>query len=851
MTLSRRFALALLTAFLLQGPFSVPATPVDAAPSTTSGLYKLAVIQGKGLPIGCVATSCPEIDRKIAAFDTQTQFPELGVATEIVTGTFPSATSFMATGGCAIINTGLKCWGGNKYGQLGTGTTTDSLTSLVVATESGVPLSEVTDVYATGRTTCVIVTGGAVKCIGVGFGSEQYPKEGSEQYPQYSTYGKTWVTIMSSGARRIASSSSSVAPETCIIKIDGTHWCAQNSVTPSWVDSGITGITDADSSCLAGTTSYCRAGGPAGAWTKVNNADNAEAVYYQANAICFYRLGALWCASQMGGTPLTARLIGIMAKPLAVINMAIDFTGTQMFFILPSGILTAFTSMISCADCYTSASGVISRLSAFNTSSVDAYNDVVSINGTTNSLDYLPMTIRSDVRANRASATVTVKTQSGELLVGASVRWTAPDVPGTLGSGSKSSTSGGNGEIAMSLSTGPVAFTVQGGTVKSGATLQAATVTTIVGADGAINVTVPDPPDVVDRKVSVVMADGTPIPSASISVTNSYLAYAYQFVGTDVATWGAQPVDAKGYFGKVWCTWCYVPPPAYITGADGTITFKTFNTGARSTEHDVVVSYSDGTLSQTLPHIFGATSDIVTMVNMARTTAAVADADPSTPAVDVEVSSSGQATIEVTAADAAKGAMSGLAARAEEVCSGMASGGLWKSTFKIDNICSDVSTSGVSAARVRPAGSCSSGSSTSDSAGKISFVLCPSKSTQYRLRGQGAVATLAFCVMVNKNPCGASTQTAVKSPAPTTTTLPPVNSTQKTLKRKKTVKLQTLLPPSKGYKATYKITGGCRITGTSLQTPNRKATCRLVMTQTRTVKKTTKKSTKTLIISIQ
>ena len=838
MTLGRRFALALLTALLVQGPLSLPATPVDAAPSTTSGLYKLTVIQGKGLPIGCVATSCPEIDRKIAAFDTQTQFPELGVATEIVTGMFSSATSRMSTGGCAIVSTGLKCWGGNKYGQLGTETTIDSLTSLVVATESGVPLSGVTDVSATGRTTCVIVTDGAVKCIGGGFGSEQYQSDGLEQY---SNDGKTWVTIMSSGARRLASSSSA-ASEICIIKTDGTHWCAQNSVTPSWVDSGLTGITDADGWCLAGTTSYCRASGmTAGAWTKVNNADNAEAVYYQANTICFYRLGALWCASQMGGTPLTARLIGIMPKPLEVINMAVD-SATQMFFILPNGILTALTSTISCTDCYTSASGVISRLSAFNTSSVDTYNDVVSINGTTDSLDYLPMTIRSDVRANRVNATAIVKTQSGELLVGASVRWTAPDVPGTLGSGSTKSTSGSNGEIVISLSTGPVAFTVQNGTVKSGATLQAATVTTIVAADGAINITVPDPPSVVDRKVSVVMADGTPIPSASISVANSYLAYAYQFVGTDVATWGAQPVDAKGLFGKVWCSWCYVPPPAYITGADGTITFKTFNTGARSTNRDVDVSYSDGTLSQTLPHIFGATSDIVTMDNMSRTTAAVADSDPATPALDVEVNSSGQATIEVTAADAAKGALSGLESRAEEVCSGMASGGLWKSTFKIDNICSDVSTNGVSAARVRPASSCATGSSTSDSAGKISLVLCPSKSTLYRLRGQGAVATLAFCVRVNNKPCGASTQTAVE---------PTVNSATKMLKRKKTVKLQTLLPPSKGYKATYKISGGCRITGTSLQTPNRKATCRLVMTQTRTVNKTTKRSTKTVIVSIK
>jgi hypothetical protein len=287
----------------------------------------------------------------------------------------------------------------------------------------------------------------------------------------------------------------------------------------------------------------------------------------------------------------------------------------------------------------------------------------------------------------------------------------------------------------------------------------------------------------------------------------------------------------------VWCSWCFVPPPAYITGADGTITFKTFNTGARSTNRDVDVSYSDGTLSQTLPHVFGTTSDIITMDNMSRTTAAVADSDPSTPALDVEVNSSGQATIEVTAADAAKGALAGLEARAEEVCAGMASGGLWKSTFKIDNICSEVSTDSVSAARVRPFSSCSTGSSTSDSAGKISLVLCPSKSTRYRLRGQGAVATLAFCVIVNNKPCGASTQTTVKSPVMSA--------------KKITVKLQKLLPPSKGYKATYKISGGCRITGTSLQTPNRKATCRLVMTQTRTVKKTTKKSTKTMIISIK
>jgi hypothetical protein len=114
------------------------------------------------------------------------------------------------------------------------------------------------------------------------------------------------------------------------------------------------------------------------------------------------------------------------------------------------------------------------------------------------------------------------------------------------------------------------------------------------------------------------------------------------------------------------------------------------------------------------------------------------------------------------------------------------------------------------------------------------------------LRGQGAVATLAFCVIVNNKPCGTSTQTVVNSPTST-----PAKIAKKTLQRKKTVKLQSLLPVSKGYKATYHVSGGCRIKRTTLTTPNRKANCRLVMTQTRKVKKTLKKSTKTLTISVK
>ena len=76
----------------------------------------------------------------------------------------------VAAGGyfsCYMFNTGaVKCWGQNSYGQLGVGTTDDSLSPVTVKNANG---ADVTDVLAitTGKYhTCALLNSGAVWCWG-------------------------------------------------------------------------------------------------------------------------------------------------------------------------------------------------------------------------------------------------------------------------------------------------------------------------------------------------------------------------------------------------------------------------------------------------------------------------------------------------------------------------------------------------------------------------------------------------------------------------------------------------------------------------------------------------------------
>jgi alpha-tubulin suppressor-like RCC1 family protein len=85
-------------------------------------------------------------------------------STPVQAQVLPSGVIAVAVGGvhtCVIVNGAAQCWGHNSYGELGNGTTTDSLSPVQV---SGLT-ADVTTIVANSQT-CAIVNG-AVKCWGL------------------------------------------------------------------------------------------------------------------------------------------------------------------------------------------------------------------------------------------------------------------------------------------------------------------------------------------------------------------------------------------------------------------------------------------------------------------------------------------------------------------------------------------------------------------------------------------------------------------------------------------------------------------------------------------------------------
>ena len=792
---------AFCASVLVSLSISNPSVSAGPSSSSSSSLYKITAIQGEKPEVSCFSLC-------LAAYDSQTQFPELGQASEIDTTAHSSMNGPNVPGGCAILQAGLKCWGGNTYGQLGNESTASSPTTLVTATDGGVALAGVTDVAAGSGTTCVVANS-VLKCVGMGLTGATTPTNTS--------YSSSWKTIISSGVTKIVLGTGYGSPNSssiCVLLKVETVQCGVLSDSPTWLDAGVTKAKDiTDGLCIAAEVSTCVSFSNAAFSMRktVDNAELAESVYYQANAICFYRLKGLWCAPQSGSTTMTAKLIGIMPKPLSIINLAIG-TSTQMFFFLPTGILSALASSISCTSCNTGAEGAVTLLSAFSSSTSTSYSNVESVNGFTDSADYIPLTITTGTRQIRSGVNVKVATSSGEPIAGSVLQWSAPDSPGTLKSGSNAPSTDSAGAATISLPNGPITFSLQGGTLASGAVLQAAISTVIVPTSGDVTVTIPDAPALVSRTVSVLLPDDSPVPNAALTIRNSFLMYAYQLQGSSAATYGARAKDPNGYFGQVFCAYCYAVSPAIVTGSNGKITFKTFNPASRSTSYDADVVYDDGELNQRVKKSFSSTNESVQLPFMVAIKATLTDTDPSTPdTIELKPDSDGAVKIESELFDQNKEPIPGFSQSVETVCDTMDQGGLVSSSSKVDTLC-NTSTAKVSSSsffsemnkallahimNVYTTANCGAVMlAKTSTTGKATLVICPTASTKYRIRGKGAVATKAFCVVVNGLQCGVTASSTTTVPpviTPTNTNIPVVvASTNASMKKGKVTSFTTI-----------------------------------------------------------
>jgi hypothetical protein len=440
--------------------------------------------------------------------------------------------------------------------------------------------------------------------------------------------------------------------------------------------------------------------------------------------------------------------------------------------------------------------------------------------------------------------------------------------------------SGDGGIARTTLVSGPVTFTLTNGTLASGATLQAASITTIVPDSGAVEVIVPDAPTIVNRTITVTLPDSAPVPSATVNLVNNYLTYAYQNSGASTSTWSSRPKDTSGNFGQISCAHCFVAPPRYATGSNGSVTFPSFNLGIRSTTYDADVSYDDGELNQNVKKTFTSLTETVQMPFMARIAAAINDADPTTEAVELNADSSGGVDIETSLVDEDNIPISDFESTAEVVCDAMEDGGLISASAKVDNLCltntpptgpssgpssGPVTSRGVSSMSVRASATCTSSSTVKTNAsGKSSFKLCPSVSTRYRIRGKGALATRSFCVVVNGRNCSGGSSALSPVAAPVATPVPvaapaPVVKKLAKVKTGKSISFAAVnkvakVAVPKGAKVAISVVGSsksvCSVTGTSIKAL-KPGTCRLKVSVTpKATAKVKKPKTKSTSVSV-
>ena len=706
-------------------------------------------------------------------------------------------------------------------------------------------------------------------------------------------------------------------PSTGTSGFEETAWC-QNSPTNyryrqtfdnvssrtangaiTWKDLGIAGVEDvavADGSfgwgnsicvVVAGQvkcSTYTRDGiGGTGRFsdpTTIDGAISAEKVYvtsYGNAGLCVYGAKTLSCGNSTWANnryvfPTEVTTVGVMERPLSVFYSTVGSNATtlsKLFIVLETGILsTDQWAFSACTGCYGNNSNTLAPLTAFKNASESTYFVASGVSGPTDSPSFIPLTVENGSRDEISSKMVKVTSADGTPLKDTTVTWAAPDIPGILRSSSSISNNKTNadGNVRFfGLRSGPITFTLSGGAA-GGSYLQAANVTITVASSGVAAVTVPQPQPVVTRTIRVQLPDATPVPNAIISLRNNYLQYQYSNSGTSTSSWSAQ-APVTGLFGQVSCTYCYVPPPVYITGADGSVSFPSYVPASRSTKYDLGISYDDTFINQSLrctatpsPCLVTALDQTFTLGFMAAVQTKVADQDPSTPSqIDVVPGADGVVEVPLEILDPDDIPMEDISIEAEDICGTLLNGGLWTgsnsrsmgssmpmytgptaATSSTTNCSTSVTgatisplpcgslgaspcgmptttTTPVMRSSVRAANATCARTVTgrTDTAGRAKLVLCPTQSGFFRIRGDGALPSREICVKVKGVECS---RTAAMASSVTTApgggqnaiinTSPPWTGIQRVtaLKRGKKVSLTSFRKLTKTKKKAGKIT---------------------------------------------
>jgi alpha-tubulin suppressor-like RCC1 family protein len=251
-----------------------------------------------------------------------------GTATPVaVSGiTTGSAITTGAYHSCALLGNGtVRCWGRNSQGQLGNGTFTSSSTSVAVAGLSGVAA-----VSGGGEHTCALLTDGTVRCWGGNTNGQLGNGTTTTVAAPVLVAGMTGVVGISAGWRH-----------TCAVLSDGTIRCwGQNqfaqlgngTTTQSTVPVQVSGITGAVAvtagwyhhSCalLGGGTVKCWG---ENTWGQFGNGTTTNS----STPVTMTGPGVTWASSNTAVATINASGLATGVNPGSTIITATDASGAQ------------------------------------------------------------------------------------------------------------------------------------------------------------------------------------------------------------------------------------------------------------------------------------------------------------------------------------------------------------------------------------------------------------------------------------------------------------------------------------------------------------------------------------------